>query len=276
MINIPWIFNEDAALKFKLQGLTVTDVTSPTGGRPVQVRFRLPENEVATLSYPAIIIEHASITPGLERAHRGYIQVPYAPEGYPAWWGPNDTAYDPQVSPYYSYYPEPVNFDYEITLYSRLSHFHMMPLVNRLSQIDKLPPQFGKIEVPQDHSYRTMIVTGGPEFGYGNDQDGKRRYWVAWKVRVFSELFLAPIQQLGVDLFPVTQLNFDLGVYEDGTDLTLLELQESFGILSVGSPHFIWNVNVPQVPPGEEASFPAQHIHRSIPKVPHRSPRRSY
>lgn len=279
MTNTPsappdWIFNEDAALKYKLQGLTVNDVNAPAGGRPVLVRYRLPEDELANLSYPIIILEHEGIYNAPERAHRGYIQYPYAPEGYPAWWAATDHTFDPTLSPYYGYYPQPVNMDYSVTLYSRLSHFHLVPLIQTLSTMKYLPPQFGKIEVPQDHTYRTMMVTGGPDFGYGSDQDGKRRYWVSWRVRIFSEIFLDPILAMGSSLFPVSNINFNLGVYGDVNDLDYLELTESFGILSVGSP-YAWNVDIPPLIPEAETAQPARHIRPQPVRIPARKPRRS-
>src|SRR5580704_18395833 len=75
---MPWINNEDAALKFKLQGITVVDANNPA--RPVPVRYRLPEDELATLSYPIIIIEHIGMFPDPAREHSGFIQLGYAPE----------------------------------------------------------------------------------------------------------------------------------------------------------------------------------------------------
>jgi len=76
-----WLLNEDAALKAKLQGLTVDDVNAPLNGRPVAVRFRLPETELADMTFPCIVIEHAGISKDDEREHRGYIRLPYVPEG---------------------------------------------------------------------------------------------------------------------------------------------------------------------------------------------------
>lgn len=78
---MPWLLNEDAALKKKLQGLKVDDTNAPNGGRPVPVRFRLPETELSDTSFPLIVIEHAGMSRDTEREHRGYIQLPYIPEG---------------------------------------------------------------------------------------------------------------------------------------------------------------------------------------------------
>lgn len=285
-----WLLSEDAAIKFKLQGLVVNDVTSPPGGRPIGVRYRLPENEVADLSYPVIVIEHAGLYPAPEREHRGFVQLPYAPEGMPAWWddtvGIGNVEFDPNASPYYTEFPIPYNFDYVITFYSRLSHFHMMPVVQTLAGYNYLPYHFGYLDIPQDGTKRTMQLMGGPEFGYENDNDGKRRYYVTYRVRVFSELLMDSIYYLGqvippgappqltIQLLgPATSVVIDLSTYEDVTDLSVQGVQESVGVLSAGSPLLAWNVNIPPVLP--EAGFPAQHIRRSLPRVPSRASRRN-
>src|SRR5215467_9787661 len=126
---MPWLLNEDAALKLKLQGLTVSDATNAS--RPVPVRFRLPEVEVSTLTFPIIAIEHDGWYPAPERMHSGYTNVPYAPEGFNPWWddsgGPANAEFDPNDSPYFGYFPVPYNFDYIITVYTRFMHEHMLP-----------------------------------------------------------------------------------------------------------------------------------------------------
>src|ERR1700722_9272449 len=122
---MPWLRNEDAALKYKLQGLTVYDGNAPgvpvgpeipygqdgfgaelyggiggvqVGGRPVPVRYLLPQDEIANLSYPIILIKHMPVSYGADRAHSGYGQIPYAPEGYAPWWNEAATTIDPAQS----------------------------------------------------------------------------------------------------------------------------------------------------------------------------------
>ena|SRR6185437_7047588 len=226
---MPWLRNEDAALKYKLQGLLVTDANSPPGGREVKVRYRLPETELANLNYPIIIIEHAGLYPAPEREHRGYIQYPYAPEGYPTWWNASDTSYDPTLSPYRQYFPVPYNFDYQVTLYGRTMTEHIEPLTAQLLTHNYLPYHFGFLKVPQDRTIRTLQLLGGPEYGYGKDNDGKRRYNVAFKIRVFSEL-VPPIPTP----VPVTDIHVDLSVYEDVANLEIQDLTQSFDIQAVG------------------------------------------
>lgn len=235
---MPWLLNEDAALKMKLQGLQVSDANAPSG-RPVPVRYRLPETEVADLTFPIIVISHLGWYPAPERMHDGYGKLPYAPEGYAPWWnetGAATTTFDPCDSPYYSWFPIPYNFDYRVTVYSRIMHEHMIPLVSALAQYERLHPKYGFLDVPQDGTKRTMQLMGGPDLKTGKDDNGKRIFWADYRIRVFSEL-LPPIYQP----VPVTDINLDLSVYTDTIDLTPSNLIESKGLLSVGTP-VAWNV----------------------------------
>lgn len=243
-----WLRNEDAALKAKLCGLTVTDGNAPAGGRTVPVRYRLPQDELAGLSYPIIIIEHAGLYPDPDREHRGYIQLPYAPEGFQPWYsGPADAVV--ADSPYYAYFPMPYNFDYIVTLYARFMDAHVQPLVATLATEPYLPAKFGYLTIPQDGTVRSMFLQGGPEFGYGKDEDGKRMFSVTYRIRVFSEL-VQGVQSMvayGGTLVPVNTVDIDLSVYSDLTDVTMntaAEIELNRGILSVG-PASLFNAEPP-------------------------------
>lgn len=236
---MPWLYNEDAALKVKLQGLVVFDNNAPSGGRPVPVRFRLPQDELANLSYPIIIIEHAGWIPDPEREHRGTnIQLPYAPEGYSQWWGPTQPA-DVTASPYYADFPMPYRFNYQITVYARFMTQHMRPLVAQLLTDPYLPAKFGYLNVPQDGTVRSMFLEGGPEEGYGFDEDSKRMLKTTFLVSVFSEL-VQNVQSLvpfGGTLVPVSAVNLDLDVYSSTQAISMntpAEIEANRGILSVG------------------------------------------
>jgi hypothetical protein len=234
-----WLFSEDSALKKKLQGLTVYDANAPQG-RPVPVRFRLPETEVADLTFPIIIIEHDGWYPAPEREHRGFVQLPYAPEGYAPWWkdtGPATTVFDPADSPYWSFIPIPYNLDYYITFYTRIMHEHTIPLVQQLAQHDRLHPKFAYLDVPQDGTIRTMQILGGPALIDGFDENNKRYFSVKYKVRVFSEL-LSEILTYG----PVTQINLDINLYSNIQDLTTEEVSQAIGLYSVGA-NTSWETN---------------------------------
>lgn len=261
---MPWLFSEDAAVKARLQGLLVQDATAPEAtsytqiaagvsvpdnGREVGVRFRLPDDELANLTYPVIIIEHAGLYPASERMHSGYATLPYAPEGYQPFWTPGDPIY-PADSPYLAPIPTPYNFDYQITVYARFWSAHIAPIVAQLATLNRLPAKEGKLWVPQDNTARTMRLLGGPEEGYGQDEDGKKLFKVVYLVRVFSELVEnvnSPVA-FGGTLVPVNTVDIDLSVYSslENIDLgTPAGIQENIGIYSVGARS---QVNVQQSP----------------------------
>ena len=236
---MPWLYSEDSALKAKLCGLVVFDANAPAGGRPVPVRYRLPQDELADLSYPIIIIEHAGLYPAPEREHRGRIKLPYAPEGYQPWYsGPANAWVD--NSPYFADFPMPYNFDYQITLYARFMDAHVYPLVATLATEPYLPAKFGFLDIPQDGTIRSMFLEGGPEFSYGKDEDDKRMFSVTYRIRVFSEL-VGSIQSMvayGGTLVPVNTVDIDLKVYSDLSDVTMntpAEIEIHRGILNVGA-----------------------------------------
>lgn len=237
---MPWLFNEDYALKLKLQHMMVTDANNPQG-KEVKVRYRLPETEVSNLDYPIVIISHNGWYPANEREHRGFIQIPYAPEGLPAWWddsgGPGVAEFQPSDSPYYSYFPFPYNFDYRIDVMCRFMTDHAIPLVGQLAQYQRLDPKFGFLDIPQDGTKRTMQLLGGPDMTTLKDENDKRVFQITYIVRVFSELIPEVVQPVLANL-----VNIDLNVYTDTTNLTGNEAySESRGILSVGSPTS-WNI----------------------------------
>jgi len=234
-----WLFSEDAALKKKLQGMTVTDANAENG-RPVPVRFRLPETEVADLTFPIIIIEHDGWFSAPEREHRGFVTLPYAPEDYEPWWndtGPATTVFSPSDSPYWSFFPIPYNLDYTVTVFTRIMHAHTIPLVAQMAQHDKLHPHFAYLDVPQDGTIRTLQLLGGPSLIDGYDENNKRYFSVKYKVRVFSELLSEIYTYTNA-----TQLNLDVNLYSSLQDLTTEELIESKGFYSVGAQSS-WNVN---------------------------------
>lgn len=237
---MPWLLNEDGALKLKLQGLFVYDPNSGPNGRRVPVRFRLPEDEVADLTFPIIVIEHAGWLPAPERMHDGYVTIGYAPEGLPVWFddtGPATTSFDPTTSPYRGFFPIAYNLDYTISVYTRMMQEHMMPLVAQLAQYDRLHPKYGFLDVPQDGTKRTLQLLGGGEPGADKDSDGKRIFRTQYKVRVFSEL----LPNISVPS-PATLINLDLSVYSDVSDLTGESLTEEKSLLAVGGGSS-WNVH---------------------------------
>jgi hypothetical protein len=267
---MPWINNEDAALKYKLQGITVQDANNPS--RPVPVRYRLPEDELASLTYPCIIIEHQGLFPAPEREHAGYVQLPYAPEvetspgvwvSEPPWWSgtpgtignvswnPPNTGHVGLVdnSPYYAWFPTPYNFDYTITVYARKMPGHLQNIMARLATSPYIPYHFGYLNIPQDGTQRKMFLIGGPEIEYGKDNNDKRLLRAIYRVRVESELILTPsfVNATGGGI--ATQIDIDLGCYSDVHDLTTELVSANFGVITTG-PSTFWQVEAPSAPVG--------------------------
>ncbi|MGW3275876.1 hypothetical protein ACWDFH_31090, partial [Streptomyces kronopolitis] len=71
---MPFLLNEDKALKHKLQGLVVHDATSSMG-RQVTVRYKNPEYELADATYPLVLISHTRISRDEERESRGIVNL---------------------------------------------------------------------------------------------------------------------------------------------------------------------------------------------------------
>jgi hypothetical protein len=65
-VNTGFLLAEDAAVKARFSGMTVSD--DKNGARPVQVFFRYPEGETERI-YPFITIEAIDIVHALERQH---------------------------------------------------------------------------------------------------------------------------------------------------------------------------------------------------------------
>lgn len=208
---MPWLYSEDGALKSKLQGLTVEDVNGTT---QVAVRFRLPETEVANVTYPMIVIDHAGVSTAHDREHRGYTQLPYAPERQAIWWDPSAVSVSLADSPYYAEFPIPVNLDYDITLYCRKA-LQGVPLIPMLAQTQYLPPRFGYIINPDDHTVRSMDLLAGPEPSTVKDRDDKRLFTWSYKVRVYSEVLPSQI----TEFTKVTQVKTKLHYYLDNYDI---------------------------------------------------------
>jgi hypothetical protein len=124
-------------------------------------------------------------------------------------------------------------------VYGRFWNQHIQPLIAELATLWRLPAKSGALWVPQTGTTRTMRLLGGPEEGYGLDEDGKRLFKVVYRVRVYTEL-LEDIQSSvawGGTLIPVSMVNIDLSVYSDPTDIDLgtpSGIALNTGVLSAG------------------------------------------
>ena len=143
---MPFILNEDAALKTLLQGLTVSDSGNPE--RPVGVFYGQPDIQIRQQAYPYITIDLVGITEEVDRAHRGYPNgLGYTPEGI-----------DPELS-YATSWPIPVMLYYQVTTYARQPR-HDRQLIGKLYGADRLPFRFGTLYIPEDGTTRRLDNLG--------------------------------------------------------------------------------------------------------------------
>lgn len=209
---MPFLANEDAALKLKLQGLTVVDATSDPGtNRRVEVRFQNPEYEFSDATYPLVLISHTAITLASERESRGPVQLNYAPEGYAPWSPLND----PNASPYFTETPIPVDIHYTVQVFARKQQ-HLLQLTGALVGFSRLPHRFGFLPIPQDGTVRRLDVLGGPEYTESKDELGKRLFVVAYALAVSSEILWADV----TTMTPALKVLLDYRLLPSGEPIT--------------------------------------------------------
>lgn len=182
---MPYIINEDKALKALITGITVSDSGNAT--RPVGVWFGQPDNEIRQQSYPYITIDLVGISEAVDRAHRGYIDLPYTPEGG----NPNEE--------YATWYPIPVNLDYQITTYARQPR-HDRQIINALFAPGRLPMRFGLLDIPEDGTVRRVDLMGFVK--RDTTEQDKRLFRNIYNVQVSSEFLPAQLVQLYEVLTP--------------------------------------------------------------------------
>lgn len=187
---MPIIFAEDEALKAQLSGLNVPVTRGSSSTLPVKVRFGLPQDELATLTFPVVIIDHVDISRDPEREHRGMIALPYTPEGYATWWTTTAADYDPVLSPYMTEYPVPLNIDYEVTVLTR-EKSQLMGIVSQYMADNRIPPRFGAMRIPQDHTARRIEMLADVNIEADRDSDNKRIFRAKYALRVPTEILPA-------------------------------------------------------------------------------------
>jgi hypothetical protein len=240
-----WLLNEDAALKYKLQGMRVTDANAPAGGRKVTVRYRSPEDEVTKYTPPLILIEMPSLTMAYDRMMQGTGRLPYAPAGYPAWWPEGARSYNPSDSPYIMEAPIAYDITYQLTVFTRISRDHLLPIMAELETEGRLG-RMSVLNIPQDGTFRRITRLGGPEREYRKDEIGKRLFTATYVIRVPTELVTVPpgsplATQLNLSISTATKMN-DSPYYNE-SDINGSEIQRAFGVMSVRQG-VGWNTNV--------------------------------
>lgn len=247
-----WIFNEDAAIKYALQGIIVHDRNdkcplvdgvkqhSDTYGRSVTVKYHNPDDEISKYSPPTIVLEFPEISLAYDRMHEGsYTKLPYAPEGMDTWWADDATEYDPSQSPYRTpEFPVAYNIDYRIQVYTRDKRTHLIPILQAMEQ--RLG-RFAYLSIPQDGTFRRVTRMSGPhtEWIVHDDTTNAKAYETTYMVRVPTEIvpFIPEIPlatQILLHEGYVSLANFDpafnMDSYYTEKGLDFAELKQAHGI----------------------------------------------
>jgi len=173
---MPWLINEDEALKQHLQGVTVSD--DRAAHRPVQVKFSMPDAELSAQTYPMVVIDLIDIAEATERRMNGRVyDLTYTPEAVA-----DPTALE-KLEPDL---PEPYDLTYQVTSWSRHPR-HDRQLLGVIGG-ELLPPRFGTLYVTADGTARRLDRVGFAKRDT-TDEHGKRLFRNIWTVRVSSELW---------------------------------------------------------------------------------------
>jgi hypothetical protein len=181
---MPFILNEDQALKTALTGITVSDSGNPA--RPVGVWFGQPDNEIRQQAYPYITIDLINVSVAQEREHRGYVKLSNTPEGA-----------DPEKE-YMAEMPIPVNLDYQVSTYARQPR-HDRQIMYELTRPNRLPFRFGGLEIPEDGTIRRLDVLGFTK--KDATEQNKRLFRNVYTVRISSQLLVHEL----AEIYPVTE-----------------------------------------------------------------------
>ena len=175
---MPFIINEDEALKNLLQGITVSD--GGNAARPVAVYYGQPDKDIRQQSYPYITLDLVGVREDTERAHRGVVNLTYAPEGYT----PNrdtDGSINQPIE-----FPIPVDLIYQVSTWSRQPR-HDRQIMAKLFEPGRLPFRFGQLPVPQDGTNRRLDMLGFSK--RDTTEGGKRLFSNVYNIRISAELF---------------------------------------------------------------------------------------
>jgi len=175
---MPFLLNEDAALKTLLTGITVAD--SGNSARPVGVYYGQPDKEIRQQSYPYITIDLVGVSEDPTRAHRGYVPLTYTPEGV-------DTTNINRIN-----YPIPVDLIYQVSTWARQPR-HDRQLIAALFSPGRLPLRFGQLPIPQDGTNRRVDVLGFSKRDFIESE--KRLFSNVYNIRISSELLVDQLVQ---------------------------------------------------------------------------------
>ena len=203
-----FLLAEDAALRQKLQSITVTDqkADNQNVARQVGVWFGQPDQELRTQVYPYITIDMIDLREDPSRAMRGIVS--------PYYLQPIDLESNEGFS---THMPVPVNIDYQITTYSRHPR-HDREILSQLLH-GPLTLRFGTLKVEDGTARRLDVVNIAKR---DVTEQAKRLFVNAITVRISSE-----IPQDAIDRF--TKVN---SVAINATsDLTLHPIPKQFDVV---------------------------------------------
>lgn len=167
---------EDAAMKSRLAGLTVSDAKNPT--RPVDVWFRRPQKQFREARFPFITIDWVGEERDSSREHRGIVDPTLYPiDGYVA-----DGLSSTEAR---AGFPIPINLIYQVSTHCR-NPLHDRQLNRQLLSYDRLPWRFGWLDVGDDTTRRLDLLSVVPA-DY-RDPDNKDVYRKVYTVLISSEV----------------------------------------------------------------------------------------
>lgn len=175
---MPFLINEDAALKTLLQGITVSDAGSST--RPVPVYYGQPDKDIRQQSYPYITLDLIGVREDYERAHRGYVDLTYVPEGVTV-----ERDADNNIITQTSF-PIPVDLIYQVSTWARQPR-HDRQIMAKLFAPGRLPLRFGQLPIPEDGTNRRLDMLGFSK--RDTTEGGKRLFSNVYNIRISAELF---------------------------------------------------------------------------------------
>lgn len=182
-LNERFILAESAALKRKLEGLTV----SYPRQRTVDVWFRWPNKEVREVSHPLITIDLVDITKSDRREHAGdRFELGYLPVGFT-----EDSVDEETHALVADEWPTPYDLTYAVTVIS-LDPRHDMELKYKLlGNRALLPHRMGYLEIPEDSTVRRLDVL---DVATTSSNSGETvQHITVFTVRTESELFPAQV-----------------------------------------------------------------------------------
>ena len=182
----PLFLSEDAALKELLKGIVVTDqrANAEGVGRPVQVWFGMPDQELRDQTYPYITIDMIDVAEDRARASRGFLD------------GTGDSGYlRPSTATTGKGMkidtPIPIYIDYQVTTYARNPRHDRQILSDLL--FTRLPLRFGAL-LPADDTVRRLDVLDVAK--RDTVEQAKRLFINAITVRISSEMPLTQYKEL--------------------------------------------------------------------------------